>query len=144
MGVFLSWITPRGHTLIDRELYLPPTCWTDDRQRCQNAGIPVSVPFRTKPELALQMLIRVREAHLYADWVVADCVYGGNPTLREWLEAQGQAYVGMVACTEPIVLMLPNGILRRIEVGTLPALLPETAFLEPTGKQHWSQGSAHL
>lgn len=124
VGVFLSWITPRGHTLIDRELYLP-TCWTDDRLRCQHAGIPPSVPFRTKPELAIQMLIRVREAHLPADWVVADSVYGGNAALREWLEEQGQAYVGMVACTEPIVLTLPDGSLRRIEVGDLPALLPE-------------------
>jgi SRSO17 transposase len=124
VGVFLSWITAHGHSLIDRELYLP-TCWTDDRQRCQKAGIPASVPFRTKPELAIQMLMRVREAHLQADWVVADTVYGGNAALREWLEAQGQAYVGMVACTEPIVLTLPDGTLRRIEVGALPALLPE-------------------
>ncbi|HEU5378077.1 MAG TPA: IS701 family transposase [Ktedonobacteraceae bacterium] len=124
VGVFLSWITARGHTLIDRELYLP-TCWTDDRQRCQKAGIPASIPFRTKPELAIQMLMRVREAHLHADWVVADTVYGGNAALREWLEEQGQAYVGMVPCTEPIVLTLPDGTLRRIEVGDLPALLPE-------------------
>lgn len=124
VGVFLSWITAQGHSLIDRELYLP-TCWTDDRQRCQKAGIPASVPFRTKPELAREMLMRVRQAHLQADWVVADTVYGGNAALREWLEAQGQAYVGMVACTEPIVLTLPDGTLRRIEVGALPALLPE-------------------
>ncbi len=124
VGVFLSWITPRGHSLIDRELYLP-TCWTADRQRCQNAGIPASVPFRTKPELAIHMLSRLREAHLDADWVVADSVYGGNATLRDWLEEQGQAYVGMVACTEPIVLTLPDGSLRRLEVGDLPALLPE-------------------
>lgn len=124
VGVFLSWITPHGHTLIDRELYLP-MCWTDDRQRCRKAGIPASVPFRTKPELAIQMLMRVREAQLPADWVVADSVYGGNAALREWLEEQGQAYLGMVACTEPIVLTLPDGMLRRIEVGTLPILLPQ-------------------
>ena len=124
VGVFLSWITPRGHALIDRELYLP-ACWTNDRLRCQHAGIPPSVPFRTKPELALLMLARLREAHLHAEWVVADSVYGGNATLREWLEEQGQAYVGMVPCTEPIVLTLPDGTLRRIEVGDLPALLPQ-------------------
>lgn len=123
VGVFLSWITPRGHALIDRELYLP-TCWTADRQRCQNVGIPASVPFRTKPELARQMLSRVYQAGLHPDWVVADSVYGGNASLRGWLEEQGQAYVGMVACTEPIVLTLPDGSLRRIEVGDLPALLP--------------------
>jgi SRSO17 transposase len=122
VGVFLSWITPRGHTLIDRELYLP-TRWTDDPQRCQNVGISPAVPFRTKPELATEMLIRVRDAGLHADWVVADTVYGGNPALREWLEEQGQAYVGMVAWTEPILLTLPDGPLRRIEVGELPTLL---------------------
>lgn len=54
------------------------------------------------------MLARLREAHLYAEWVVADSVYGGNAAWREWLEAQGQAYVGMVPCTEPIVLTLPG------------------------------------
>ena len=123
VGVFLSWITPRGHSLIDRELYLPAS-WTADRPRSQNAGIPTSVPFRTKPELAIQMLSRLREAGLHPDWVVADSVYGGNATLRNWLEEQGQAYVGMVACSEPIVLTLPDGSLRRIEVGDLPALLP--------------------
>src|SRR5579872_7532736 len=108
VGVFLSWITARGHSLIDRELYLP-ACWTADPARCRKAGIPAQVPFRTKPELAIQMLIRLREAGLYADWVVADSVYGGNATLRAWLEEQGQAYIGMVACTEPIVLTLPDG-----------------------------------
>ncbi|HVU67160.1 MAG TPA: IS701 family transposase [Ktedonobacteraceae bacterium] len=138
VGVFLSWITPRGHTLIDRELYLP-TSWTDDPARCRTVGIPADLPFRTKPELAIQMLIRVREAGLHPSWVVADCVYGANPTLRQWLEEQGQAYVGMVACTEPILLTLPDGTLRRIEVGELPALLPEqlswTRLATSTGPQ---------
>lgn len=125
VGVFLSWITPRGHSLIDRELYLP-TSWTDDPVRCATAGIPAQVPFRTKPELAIPMLSRLRQAGLHPEWVVADSVYGGNATLRDWLEEQGQAYVGMVACTEPIVLTLPDGSVRRIEVGDLPALLPQS------------------
>jgi SRSO17 transposase len=125
VGVFLSWITPRGHTLIDRELYLP-TCWTDHRARCLKAGIPDAVAFLTKPKQASMMLARVFDAHLHAEWVVAESVYGGNAPLRDWLEARGQAYVGMVAWTEPIVLTLPDGSLRRIEVGDLPALLPET------------------
>ena len=123
LGVFLSWITQRGHTLIDRELYLP-ACWTDDPARCRKAGIPASIAFRTKPEQAIQMLTRLYDQNLRPDWVVADTVYGGNPALREWLEEQGQAYIGMVPGTEPIVLTLPDGSLRRIEVGELPALLP--------------------
>jgi SRSO17 transposase len=91
VGVFLSWVTPHGHTLIDRELYLP-TCWTNDPARCRKAGFPAHALFRTKPELALPMLSRLYDAHLRPEWVVADSVYGGNATLREWLEEQGQAY----------------------------------------------------
>jgi SRSO17 transposase len=55
VGVFLSYVTAKGHTLIDRELYLPLD-WTEDRDRCQAAGIPESVRFQTKPELARRML----------------------------------------------------------------------------------------
>src|SRR5437879_8164091 len=51
VGVFLSYVTARGHGLIDRELYLPEE-WCHDLPRRQAAHIPESVAFRTKPELA--------------------------------------------------------------------------------------------
>src|SRR5258708_33816440 len=44
IGVFLSYASPRGHTLLDRELYLPKS-WTDDQKRCQEAHVPASVTF---------------------------------------------------------------------------------------------------
>ena len=85
VGVFLSYVTAKGHTLIDRELYLPLD-WTEDRERCQAAGIPASVRFQTKPELARRMLARLWDAQVPIAWVVADTVYGGNLDLRTWLE----------------------------------------------------------
>ena len=57
IGVFLTYATSRGHTLLDRELYLPQA-WTTDRARCRRAGIPTSRRFATKPALAQQMLAR--------------------------------------------------------------------------------------
>ena len=42
VGVFLAYVTARGHTLVDRELYLPFD-WIKDRDRCQAAYIPQSV-----------------------------------------------------------------------------------------------------
>jgi SRSO17 transposase len=42
VGVFLSYVTVKGHTLIDRELYLPFD-WIEDRERCQAAHIPETV-----------------------------------------------------------------------------------------------------
>ena len=46
---------PKGHALIDRELYLPVS-WTGDRARCRVAGVPDEEEFATKPELARAML----------------------------------------------------------------------------------------
>ena len=47
VGVFLAYASPKGQTLLDRELYLP-MCWIKDRKRCQEAGIPDTVRFQTK------------------------------------------------------------------------------------------------
>jgi hypothetical protein len=122
VGVFLSYVTAKGHTLIDRELYLPFD-WTEDPKRCQEAGIPESVRFQTKPELAVQMLERIRQAHIPICWVVADTVYGGNLDLRTWLQAHGYAYVLAVACDEPVGILTPEGERRRVEVREVEALL---------------------
>jgi SRSO17 transposase len=108
VGVFLSYISPVGHTLLDRELYLPRH-WLEDRTRCQEAGIPETVRFQTKCELARRMMERLHEAQIPIDWVVADTVYGNNLDLRTWLEDQGDWYVLAVANTEPIGIMTPDG-----------------------------------
>lgn len=59
IGAFLAYATARGHAFVDRELYLPES-WLADRLRCREAGIPETVTFRTKPQLAQEMLARAR------------------------------------------------------------------------------------
>ncbi|HEX6481633.1 MAG TPA: IS701 family transposase [Ktedonobacteraceae bacterium] len=122
VGVFLSYVTARGHTLIDRELYLPLD-WTDDRERCQAAGIPASVRFQTKTELARRMLARLWDAQVPMAWVVADTVSGGNLDLRTWLEDQGYPYVLAVACNEPVGIVTPDGVRRRVEAAHVETFL---------------------
>src|SRR5713226_4438461 len=122
VGVFLSLVTEAGHTLIDRELYVPAD-WTTDLARCQRVGIPATVPFRTKPQLAILMLQRLQQAQVSIEWVVADSVYGANPDLRAWLETHRQPYVMAIACDEPVVLHLPEVGVRRLEVRDVPAQL---------------------
>src|SRR5437588_271065 len=73
VGVFLSYVTAKGHALIDRELYLPLD-WCEDRDRRRAAGIPEAVRFQTKPELARRMLARLWNAQAPIAWVVADTV----------------------------------------------------------------------
>ena len=51
VAVYLAYAAPAGHALIDRALYLPQS-WTDDPDRCADAGIPTGIEFATKPALA--------------------------------------------------------------------------------------------
>jgi SRSO17 transposase len=122
IGVFLSYASPLGQVLLDRELYLPQE-WTDDRERCRQAGIPEDRGFATKPQLAQQMLARAFAAGVPASWVTGDSVYGDNRPLRRWLEAQPQAYVLAVSGKEYVGL----GTQPR-QVKALLASLPEEGW----------------
>jgi SRSO17 transposase len=99
LGVFLTYVSPAGRALIDRELYLPKT-WTDDRDRCAEAGIGEEVEFATKPELARRMLERLLAKHgrQALPWFTADEAYGDNPGLRGWLDEQNLNYVMAISC----------------------------------------------
>jgi SRSO17 transposase len=92
IGVFLAYASAHGHTLLDRELYLP-AAWMADRDRCRRAGIPDARAFATKPALAQQMLARTFDAGVRLMWVAGDSVYGDDRVLRQWLEGRTQAYV---------------------------------------------------
>ena len=92
VGVFLVYASSIGATFIDRELYLPKR-WSEDRDRCRAAGIPETVAFATKLQLARQMLKRAIDAKVPAAWVTADALYGGDHHLRQFIQAQGRHYV---------------------------------------------------
>jgi SRSO17 transposase len=103
IGVFVGYSSRDGHALLDRELYLPAE-WTNDRARCQQAGIPADRGFATKPALAKEMLQRTLAAGVPAKWVTGDRVYGDDRRLRMWLEAQPQAHVLAVSGKEYVWL----------------------------------------
>src|SRR4051812_30036803 len=95
-GVFLVYAAPCGSALFDRALY-PPKAWTADAHRRQGAGIPETVAFATKGELAKTMLARAFAAAIPARWIVADEVHGNDGALRRWLHEQERAYLLGVA-----------------------------------------------
>ncbi|MDE1480732.1 IS701 family transposase, partial [Xenorhabdus bovienii] len=101
IGVFLCYAGNGGHAFVDRALYLPRQ-WTDDRARCEAAGIPASVTFATKPQLARQMLERTWDAGVPCRWVTADEVYGRDRRLRVWLESRYQPFVLAIPCNTPL------------------------------------------
>lgn len=97
VGVFLAYISSEGHTLVDRRLYLPQS-WSQDPERRKKAGVPESVEFATKPQLARAMLEDAFSSGIRPAWVVADEVYGNDGKFWWWLETEPQqAYVLTVA-----------------------------------------------
>src|ERR1700687_5469326 len=55
VGIYLGYVSRRDHALVDCRLYLPKE-WTRRKRRCQKAGVPQDVCFRTRHELLLEML----------------------------------------------------------------------------------------
>ena len=74
IGVFLSYASEKGHCPIDRRLYMPKE-WTDDEQRRKKAGVPEEITFKTKPEMALEMIQEATSAGVPYRWVTGDSVY---------------------------------------------------------------------
>jgi SRSO17 transposase len=93
-GVFLAYASPAGHTLLDERLYLPEE-WANDAERRHEAGVPDDVVFRTKPELALE-LIRSVGPKVRHGWVTFDEGYGKDPGFLSGLEELDERYIGEV------------------------------------------------
>ena len=93
-GVFLAHVGPRGRALVDKRLYLPEE-WTGDGERCATALPPSHRrEYRSKTELALDMLECAQaRGHLSAQWVAGDSAFGMSPTLREGIASAGMYYV---------------------------------------------------
>ena len=85
-GMFLAYVSPLGRALVDKGLYLPES-WTSDKDRCEAAGVLEDRQgYRSKTELALEMVGRAQErGHLKAGWVAADDAFGcRRPSGRAW------------------------------------------------------------
>jgi SRSO17 transposase len=128
IGVFLTYATPAGRTFLDRELYLPKG-WTEDRDRCADAGIgaDVDVDFATKPEQAMLMLQRAVTNKVPARWVTGDEVYGQHFKLRGKIEELGLAYVLAVPVNQHVIAAGPREN-QEFRADVLIAALPAQAW----------------
>ena len=102
-GMFLAYVSPLGRALVDKGLYLPES-WISDQDRCAAAGVPEERrSYRSKTELALELLERALGlGHLKAGWVAGDDAFGMSPTFRESLAALGMRYVLDVPGSTPV------------------------------------------
>ncbi|MGC4851794.1 IS701 family transposase [Micromonospora sp. DT15] len=115
LAVHLSYASPAGHTLVDVALYLPKS-WADDPARRVEAGVPDTVGFATKPQLARRLIDTALAGGLPCRWVAGDEAYGGDPHLAAALRDHRLGYVLAVACSHRVPTGL--GIQRADQIAT--------------------------
>ena len=99
IGVFMNYAVNDKFCCIDRGLYIPRQ-WTDDRERCRKAGIPDNCEFRTKPEMALEMIKHAYENRIPFEWAAGDSVYGADKNIQKYLEEKNKKYMFAVSGKE--------------------------------------------
>src|SRR4051812_34482841 len=109
VGIYLAYVSRKEHALVDVRLYLPRE-WTRSRKRMNEAGVPKEVRFRTRHELALEMLDQ-RGGLLPHAWVAGDDEMGRCSWFRQQLRRRGEHYL----------LAVPSNTLARDMLAPAPA-----------------------
>ena len=93
-GIYMAYASRKEQALVNMRLYLPEE-WTKGRSRCKAAGVPKGTKFRTRHELALEMLDEPG-ASLPHSRVTGDDEMGRPMDFRLKLRARGERYLSAV------------------------------------------------
>ena len=113
VGVFAALGCGTRVSLIDFRLYLPES-WSKDALRCKKMGIPESFrAFKTKSELALEMVRHQRQQGIQFAWVGADGGYGKEPAFLRGLDDMDEIFVVDVHKDQLIYLEDPQPVIPQ-------------------------------
>jgi SRSO17 transposase len=153
VAVYGGLSTQNYYGLIDAALYLPAE-WTEDVAKCDKAGIPKNFrTYKTKPELAVEIVKRQKENGVKFDFVSGDGLYGHAPHFLRSLDEMGLLFVVEVHSNERVYEQSPlisvpeaKGIKGRkpsaykcdsqsVEVRNLVGTIPKDAWEEVVVRQ---------
>ncbi len=117
-----------GATLVHRRLFLTEA-WVGDKayaERRQHCGVPTeAATFRTKPQLALEMLTElVAEGTLPARWVSCDEGYGRSVDVLDGVAALGLGYMAEVPVDTRVWLERQPTVVPRTRLRLAPGAQP--------------------
>jgi SRSO17 transposase len=134
-SVFVGYASTRGHTLLDGRLYLPQEWFEESsRQRWERCAIPDDVEFRTKVELAWELVQRQLERGVVPfRWVTCDEAFGDSHEFLEHLEQAGKLYLADVSVSTLVWLERPQTQVPAAKTTGRPPSRPRvTADAPPT------------
>jgi SRSO17 transposase len=102
IGVSLAIATGSQHLPLDFELYLPEV-WAKDDARRKLARIPDAVTFKTKIDLALEMIERAARSEVPGEIILADAAYGDAGDFRNTVRSLGFDFAVGVQSTLRVV-----------------------------------------
>lgn len=156
-GVYLGYVSRKGDSLVASQLYVLEE-WFDaaHAEKRQQCGVPTDLSYKTKPEIALELLqATVKRGKLPFQWVAADELYGDAPAFRDGVAALNKFYFTEVKSTSLVWLTRPEVYLpewpgrgrhpirlklrqpddRPLEVKELVATIAQTAWGRATIKE---------
>ena len=108
VGVYSSLVNHKFASIINERIFLPES-WIRSPRRCNEAKIPDSErAYKTKPQLALDMIKQDLDRGVKFDWIGGDGLYGHNTELRGELDEIDQFYVLDVHKDEKVYLEKPT------------------------------------
>ena len=113
VGVFATLATPKVSMWIDGELYIPGVWFEEENARLRReVGIPSDRTFMTKPELAWEIVQRLRKREVPFVAVAMDDLYGRNQELRARLQGAGIEYYAEVPFNTKVYLEKPRVVYK--------------------------------
>jgi SRSO17 transposase len=106
VAVSLHLATDEGSMPLNYQLYLPEA-WTADPERLHRAGVPAGTPFKTKWQLALELIDEALGWNLAPGVVVCDIAYGKVNAFRQGLRDRELSYVAEVEGKTIVFAPLP-------------------------------------
>ena len=104
VGVFVGYASSKGYTLVGGQLFVPED-WFGEQMAAlrQEVGLPSALTFRTKPQIAVDMLQAIAaRGILPGRWVAADALYGNSPAFRDAVATLGKWYFTEVSSDQLI------------------------------------------
>jgi SRSO17 transposase len=139
VAVSLSVANESASLPVAYSLYLPES-WADDVERREKAGVPSTVVFKTKPQIALDQIAWACANGLPRGDVIADAGYGAEERFRAGITKLGLSYVAGVKSTNAVwtkIAVGPAAIDMRMSVERVALTLPDAAWRT----LRWRQGT---
>ena len=108
VAVYGSLCNGKNASLVDCRLYLPAS-WTNDGKRCDQADIPIEERvFKTKQELAADIIKHQLAMGISFDYVGGDGLYGNDAAFAREINNMGLVYMLDIHSDQQIFLKKPE------------------------------------